>query len=337
MSTYQAAVLVAPRTLELQTRHRRALQPTEVRLGITRVGVCGTDLALWSGSYPVPLPMVPGHELVGRVLEIGTAVTESSVGDRVTAEINATCLTRRAPSPCIPCRRGLQSHCTARTVVGIIGHDGAFAQEVVVPVGTLHALPASLNDARAAFVEPLAAALQTFEMAGDPAGQHVLVLGPGRLGALIVAVARDLGATVGAVARSEASRQRALRFGAHAVFAPTEREAITTWSGGIGADLVVEVTGDATQIDTALDLVRPRGTIAVKSTPGTPPTIDLTRLVVDEVRLVGSRCGPFERAIRWLSETSWPVQSLVEATFPLDHTAEAFEAATRLTKVAVLP
>jgi alcohol dehydrogenase len=186
-------------------------------------------------------------------------------------------------------------------------------------------------------VEPAAAALQTFEMAGDPKGLTVVVLGPGRLGTLIVAAAADAGARVAAVARSEASRQRALRFGAEAVFGPEDDEALRAWTGALGADVVVEATGVASSIDRALDIVRPRGTIAVKSTPGTPPVVDLTRLVVDEVRINGSRCGDFSEALRWLASSTWPVEELVSATFPLEKTEEALQAAFALSKVVICP
>jgi threonine dehydrogenase-like Zn-dependent dehydrogenase len=331
----RAAVLEARGTFSLVDQDAPPPGDHHVAIRVHRTGICGTDLALWSGSYPVPLPLVPGHEFVGTVEAVGPGVEGLAVGTRVVSEINASCEAKRDPDPCDACRAGLERHCSRRTVVGILAHGGGFAERVVVPEGCVHPVPDRVDDVRAAFAEPVAAALQTFEMVGDPAGQRVLVLGPGRLGALIVAVARDLGATVGAVARSERSRQRARQFGAHAVFEAGDHDAIRAWAG-IGADIVVEVTGQASSIGEALELVRPRGTVAIKSTPGVPTEVDLTRVVVDEVRLVGSRCGPFDRALDWLAETTWPVAEMVEATFPLSEIDAAFEAASRLAKVVVL-
>lgn len=335
MPTSRAAVLTAPNTLTLQSRPLPEPGPGEVRLAIEQVGVCGTDLALYTGSYPAPLPLVPGHEAVGRVDAVGPGV-DATVGQRVVPEINATCLAMKLPEPCEACRRGMPRHCQRRTVLGIIAHDGAFATHAVMPAGCLHPVPEDLPLDLAAFVEPVAAALQTFAMAGDPRGQKVLVVGPGRLGTLILAVAADLGAEVAAVGRSPRSLERALRFGAQQAFT-AEDPALREWLGELGADIVVEVTGDPNGVDRALDWVRPRGTVAVKSTPGPRGTVDLTRLVVDEVRLVGSRCGDFAEALRWLSATRWPIAEIIEATYPLEQADDAFQAAFHRAKVMVRP
>lgn len=337
MATYRAAVLKAPRAIEIERRAVREPTAHEVVIAVKRVGVCGTDLALWGGQYEVPLPLVPGHELVGVVEAVGAAVMNVRPGDRVVTEINASCLARRDRELCPACLSSLERHCQRRTVVGIIDHGGGFAEKVWVPEGCVHRVPDALDDAVAAFAEPAAAALQTFEMCGDPSGLYVLVLGPGRLGALIAAVAADRGAHVAAMARSERSAARARAFGATEVFDMGDVEAARAWGRGVGADIVVEVTGVASSVGLALDLVRPRGIVAIKSTPGVPTGVDLTRMVVDEVSLVGSRCGPFPAALRWLQSTTWPVASMVERTYPLDDVADALDAALHLTKVVVEP
>jgi len=339
VQTFRAAVLVAPRTFEVQRRDLVDPRVGEVRLRVERTGVCGTDLALWGGGYVVPLPLVPGHEIVARVDEVGPGAGGWTVGERVVPEINATCIAW-GRDPCPACAAGLDRHCPTRTVVGIDRHDGGFAEVLYVPAGSLHRVPDAVSHARAAFTEPVAAAFQTFEMGGSPEGRRVVVLGPGRLGVLVVAVARSLGARVAAVARSQASLDRALRFGAELGFLARDPDlvrAVRAWSGGAGAHMVVECTGDAGAVDRAMDLVRPRGTLAVKSTPGVPGVVALTRLVVDEIRLQGSRCGDFDKALAWLSATSVPVEDLVEATFSLDRVGEALEAASRLAKVMVRP
>lgn len=335
--TYEAMVLTAPMRLERERRTWRAPGPGEVCLRVLRVGVCGTDLALWSGSYVAPLPLVLGHELVGEVVAVGAGVSRVQIGQRVVPDINATCLARGASEPCLACRSGLDRHCTERSVLGIISHDGGFAEFCYVPAGAAHVLPVGLSEARAVFAEPAAAAWQTFAMTGSPRGSSVIVLGPGRLGALVVAAARDAGARVAAVGRSAASLERASRFGAHAVFAHDDLVAAKAWAGGLGADLVVECTGSAERVGAALSLVRPRGTVAIKSTPGTAPTVDLTKVVVDELRLVGSRCGDIGAALTWLAACTWPIESMVERSFSLAESAEALRLAAGAGKLVVLP
>ena len=181
-----AATLVAPRTIELSERDALKPKPHEVVIAVEHAGVCGTDLALFSGDYSVPLPLVCGHEFVGTVSAIGKETDASWLGKRVTAEINNTCLAYRSPSPCPACTRNMPHHCLKRTVTGIISHHGAFAEEVVVPAGTLHELPATVDPVTATLTEPLAAALQTFAMTPVQGNETVVVLGPGRLGILIV-------------------------------------------------------------------------------------------------------------------------------------------------------
>ncbi len=345
-----AAVLTAPGVLEIQDRPALVPERGEAVLDVHLAGVCGTDLALYSGDYPVPLPLVLGHEFVGRVASVGDKSDSDLVGRRATAEINNSC-PPDCESPCVACQNGLPTHCLRRTVTGIIAHDGAFAQQIRVPVDNLRFLPEDLSDREAVLVEPLAAALQTFEMSPLEPSQTVVVLGAGRLGYLIAGVARARGARVLAVARSQATcdRVRSL-LGIETLPCDSTEEVIAgvlDWVARqrgqaspekMGADHVVEATGSGSSEILALAsrLVRPRGTIHLKSTPGAfAPGIPLTDLVVNEVRLQGSRCGRFAPAIEFLSRRPFPVAELVSEEYPLAQAALALERARHVSKVVL--
>jgi threonine dehydrogenase-like Zn-dependent dehydrogenase len=208
MREYRAAVLTKPRHLVIETRTLRRLKPNEVLIRVAYAGICGTDLALHSGGYRVPLPLVLGHEFSGIVEQVGSDDCSHLVGRRVTAEINNTCISCEFLRPCPACRRGLDHHCSRRTVTGIMKHDGAFAEYVIVPRRNLHMLPPSVTLEGAVFIEPLAAALQTFRLTPICKGDSVVVLGAGRLGLLIGMVARSTGARVLMITRS---RERCAR------------------------------------------------------------------------------------------------------------------------------
>jgi len=332
-----AATLTAPRTIEL--RKREALQPAshEVVVKVEYAGVCGTDLALFSGDYKVPLPLVCGHEFMGTVTSVGTAVNASWLGKRVTAEINNTCLAYNNPSPCPACTRNMPHHCLKRTVTGIISHDGAFAEEMLVPVGALHSLPSSIDPVTATLTEPLAAALQTFIMTPIQGNETVVVVGPGRLGILIVFVAALRGLNIITVSRNKAKRERALQLGAKEAWSPDQAESkIKKMTEGLGADIVVEATGHPDGIQQALKLVRPRGTLSVKTTCGQAGgNIDWTRLVVDEICVQGSRCGPFEAALKILAEHQEKLVPLITSVQPLAETQLALKSAFHEDKVVL--
>jgi threonine dehydrogenase-like Zn-dependent dehydrogenase len=332
-----AAFLTAPGTIELRQSDPLKPKSHEVVIAVEYAGVCGTDLALFSGNYPVPLPLVCGHEFTGTVASVGEGVNKSWLGKRVTAEINNTCIACNHPSPCAACLRNIPSHCQRRTVTGIISHNGAFAEEVIVPVGTLHPVPKSIDSLVATLTEPLAAALQTFVMTPFEKGETVVVLGPGRLGILIVFVAALKGLNVIAVSRSEAKRQRALQFGASEAWKPEEAEIrIQESTEGLGADIVVEATGTPEGIHQALKLVRPRGTVSLKTTCGQiGGGVDWTRLVVDEIRIQGSRCGPFEPALNILAEHQDRLRPLITSVLPLNETQTALETAAHEDKVVL--
>ncbi len=336
-------MLHGPRAIALERRPRPALAPWQARIRVGLVGVCGTDRALYSGALPTAYPLVPGHEFVGVVIEVGDPRDREWIGRRVCADINNTCRSRRVPVArrCRACRVELEHHCQRRDVTGIHEAAGAFAEELVAPTANLFAVPDAVSDSRAMFCEPLAAALQAFEQVPVGRGELVVVLGTGRLGALIAAVARRRGADVLAVGRSahKLARCRALDAGelrsVDELDPAALRALVDARSEGLGADVVVEATGTAEGLSSAQALVRPRGTIVLKTTCGLPSGFDLTRAVVDEVTLVGSRCGPFARALELLERDPLPVETLIEETYPLPETARAIERAGEVFKVAV--
>lgn len=349
----RVALLEAPGTLNLIERERPALLPGMARVRVRRAGLCGTDLAIASGAYAVPLPLVLGHEWCGEVIEVAHTRDEAWLGARVVGEINNHCQALSL-TPCPLCEASLSNHCAERTVTGIVSADGAFADELVIPVHVLHRVPDALSDDEAVFVEPYAAALQTFELSPLSPGDWVVVLGSGRLGTLIAAAALRLHARVLAVSRSGKRDALLQSLGAETLqwdfstreapadpLAPATSpllSAVLERTGGRGAPIVVEATGSPLGLAAALDGVQPRGTIALKSTPGQPVReLNLTRMVVNEVRLQGSRCGPFDRALEHLVQHPLPTQGLVGATYRLDAIEEAFEAAESLLKVLVAP
>lgn len=352
MPEIRCALLTATDTIEIVRRSPIPLEAWQVRVGVELVGVCGTDRALVQGTLPAPLPLVPGHEFVGTVVEVKHAAHRHWLGRRVCADINNTCRSRGDNSVCRACRLDMPHHCQRRNVTGIIEAPGAFAESVVVPAANLFAVPDSVDNRRAVFCEPLAAAIQAFVDAPVGPGDVVAVLGSGRLGSLIAAVAHRRGATVLTIGRNSARLRHCQRLGVGEVLHTTvtatsssatgepgiARARIDELTEGLGADVVVEATGDPHGLAAAQSLVRPRGTIVLKTTCGLPPEgFDVTRAVVDEVRLVGSRCGPFAEALQLLAHGDLAVEQLIEQTFGLADVSRAIAAAGRLMKVVVDP
>ncbi len=329
------AVLIAPRTIEIHNREHAKPESQEVVIAVEAAGICGTDLALFSGDYQVQLPLVPGHEFTGTVIKVGKEVDEKWLGQRVTAEINNTCVAYKNHLLCHTCKHGLPNHCQVRSVTGIIDHDGAFAEEVVVPAGVLHAIPDSLDFITASLTEPLAAALQTFVVTPVTGKETVVVLGAGRIGILVTFVAALKGLRVIAVSRSVSKRERALQYGATNAFSPaTASLEVKGLTNGVGADIVVDATGTPEGLNEALSLVRPQGIVSIKTTCGIlSQGLDVTRLVVDEICLQGSRCGPFGPAIEILDQHQKQLRGLITSIRALDEARSALMSATTEDKV----
>ncbi|MBX6312039.1 MAG: alcohol dehydrogenase catalytic domain-containing protein [Isosphaeraceae bacterium] len=281
-----------------------AAGPGEVRLKVRGVGICDTDLQLARGY--MGFRGVLGHEFVG----------ETADGRRVTAEINNAC--HRCPT----CRAGLPQHCPHRTVLGILGYNGAMADLVCVPERNLHAVPDEITDQEAVFIEPLAAAFRIVEQVQPGPGTALAVVGDGKLGLLCTWVARTTGARVGLVGKHPEKLALAGEGVATYTLAASDRLAHSF-------DVVVECTGSPSGLPTALGLVRPCGTIVLKTTIAGEHATNLAPVVIDEVRIVGSRCGPFPRAIEALRRREIDVNPLIDTIFGLDEADAAFQAAAR--------
>jgi threonine dehydrogenase-like Zn-dependent dehydrogenase len=276
--------------------------PEETVLRVRAVGICDTDLQLARGY--MGFRGVLGHEFVA----------ETADGRRVTAEINAAC---RA---CPTCRAGFPRHCPNRTVVGILNHDGAMAERVRVPLANLHDVPDAISDREAVFIEPLAAALHLREATTLGPGIRLAILGDGKLGLLCAWAARLSGAEVSLIGKHP---EKLALAGAGIATFPLDA------APGLGRtfDVVADCTGSDTGLPTALGLIKPCGTILLKTTIAGTYTINLAPIVIDEVRVIGSRCGPFPPAIAALARRMIDVRPLIGGEFALADAETAFQAA----------
>ncbi len=287
--------------------------PDEALLRVLRAGICATDLELQRG-YKGGFEGVPGHEFVGRVE--ACARQPELIGRRVVGEINLSC------GGCARCRQGMPTHCERRRVLGILRKDGAFADYLTLPVENLHIVPDALSDVEAAFVEPLAACFEIVEQAQLRPTDATLVLGDGKLGLLAAQVLRLTCAQVTLRGRHREKLAIAQSLGIETVYADDAPYPAAY-------DLVVECTGSAAGLELARQLTRPRGTIILKSTVAQPATLDLAPFVVDEITVIGSRCGPFAPALRALERGLVSVAPLLGATYPLSRGVEAFARAAQ--------
>jgi threonine dehydrogenase-like Zn-dependent dehydrogenase len=290
----------------------------EALVGVRLAGVCNTDLELVRGYYPYA--GVPGHEFVGVVEEAAGA--SEWVGRRVVGEINAAC------GECPTCRAGRPTHCERRTVLGIVARDGAFATHLRLPVRNLHAVPPEMADEAAVFTEPIAAALELQHQVLVSADLRVVVVGAGKLGNLVAQTLATTGCRLLVVGRSP----RPLALLAARGIATATAEGIEPRR----ADIAVECTGNPEGLELARRAVRPRGTIVLKSTYHGKAAIDMAPFVVDEITLVGSRCGPFAPALASLARGDVDPRPLVEARYPLADAVAAFAHAARPGALKVL-
>jgi alcohol dehydrogenase len=283
----------------------------EALIRVLLAGICNTDLEITRGY--MEYHGVLGHEFVGRVEEAPDA---SWIGQRVVGEINCACGT------CPTCLRGDVPHCPDRTTLGIDRCDGALAEYCLLPLRNLYRVPDGVTDRQAVFVEPLAAALEITDRAHVRPTERVVVIGDGKLGLLVAQVLRLTGCDLLAVGHH--ARNLAILAG-QGIDVSLEDEVLER---AAQADLVVDCTGHPSGFALARRLVRPRGRLVLKSTFHGANQVDLTALVVDEVTVIGSRCGPFAPALRLLSQGAIDVDSLVEAEFPLEEGLAAFERAS---------
>ena len=305
------ALLLDPHPRLVHDHHEPARAAGEVTLQVHTAGVCDTDLQLLAGY--MQFTGVPGHELVAHVV---AADDPAWLGRRVVSDINAGC------GHCPSCRHDHGHHCASRTVLGIAGRDGAFAERVVMPAHCLVPVPDDLHDDCAVFAEPLAAALHVLDEIREPRTDEVVVIGDGKLGLLTAMALVGEIEKVTIVGRHPDKLALARKFGARPcleVDAPTTRV----------ADLVVEASGSVSGLAAALRMVRPKGTVVLKTTTADAYSIDLAPVVIHEIRVVGSRCGDLARAMRVLQERKLDTSVLIEARYPLSRADEALRHAAR--------
>ena len=267
-------------------------KPDAPMVRVLLAGICNTDIELTRGYYP--FRGVPGHEFVGELN-----------GKRVVGEINAVC------HVCNACMNGRETHCENRTVLGIKGRNGAFAEYLTLPVENLHVIPDAIETEEAVFIEPLAAALEIQEQIAISPDDRVLVIGHGKLGRLISRTLALTGCNLTIASRDSVVPEKHF-------------------------DVVVECSGNPAGFEIARRAVRARGTIVMKSTYAGDLTLNASSLVVDEITLIGSRCGPFEKAIDLLAARRVQVRDLIDAVYPLSDAISAFDHAQRKGALKVL-
>lgn len=276
----------------------------EALIRVRLSGICGTDLELVRGYYP--FTGIIGHEFVGDVVE---SPDPSWLGARVVGEINAAC------HFCEQCAAGRPTHCEMRTVLGIQGRDGAHAEFLTLPVENLHRVPDSVTDEAAVFTEPIAAAAEILTQVTIEPRDRVLLVGAGRLGQLTAQVLASTGAHLRVVARHDNQKALLHARGIETIDAADVEP--RRW------DVAVEATGSPSGFDIAAAALRPRGTLVLKSTYRGEVTLELAPFVVDEITIVGSRCGPFEAALGYLEMGAVDPLPLIAARYPLADAVEA--------------
>ncbi|MBS0018515.1 MAG: alcohol dehydrogenase catalytic domain-containing protein [Arthrospira sp. SH-MAG29] len=311
------AVWLENQQLELRTDIPTPTPPPgEALVRVLRAGICNTDLELLRGYYPYQ--GIPGHEFVGMV-EQGPP---NLLGRRVVGEINAAC------GKCRFCLTQQPTHCENRTVLGIVNRNGAFADYLTLPVQNLHLVPHSVSTDAATFTEPIAAALEIQQQLSIHPQWRVLVVGDGKLGQLIAQTLALTGCDLLAVGRHrhklELLENRGIKTGL--------ADAVVDRS----FDLAVECTGNPEGFKIARRSLRSRGILVLKSTYAGDLTIDISSLVVDEIALLGSRCGPFVPALELLAEFRVDVEPLIEAKYSLDEAIAAFNHAQKRGTLKVL-
>ena len=308
--------VVRGKKLKQESKPLPKLRPGWALIRVRMAGICNTDVEILRGYHA--FRGTPGHEFIGEIVEVaGVAARDRKrwIGKRVAGEINVACSGYGYKPACDFCKRGLKTHCARRTVLGIVAHDGAFAEYLALPLENLHIVPANVNDAKAVFIEPLAAACQILDQLDIRKFPAAAVLGDGKLAQLIAMVLH-------------ASGLRVALHGKHAnKLALAGRGGITTKKvRGDASDLkrlkesyrlVVEATGSPTGLALAQRMTEPRGTLLLKSTFHGAAPVETWPIVVKEITVVGSRCGPFAKAIALLRSGKVDPMPLITRTFPL--------------------
>ncbi|MBA4390492.1 MAG: alcohol dehydrogenase [Syntrophus sp. (in: bacteria)] len=285
----------------------------EALIRVTMAGICNTDREIMNGY--LGFHGVMGHEFVG-IVEGAPEERRDLIGKRVVGEINCGCGT------CEYCRKGLEKHCPSRTTLGIQGRDGAFAEFLTLPVSNLHLVPDNISDEEAVFTEPLAAALEISEQIHIKPTDSILVLGDGKLGLLCSLALGLTGARVTLAGKHETKLKIARNQHIDTLDVSTGKQ-----NEEKAYDIVVEATGRADGFEKAMKLTKPGGTIVLKSTVASSSEMNLAPLVIHEITLVGSRCGPFDAAIRALEKRRIDVRPIISGIYKFKDAREAFDRA----------
>jgi alcohol dehydrogenase len=313
------AAVTRRKQLALVQKPQPRLRPGWALVRVRLAGVCNTDIEILRGYHGFQGTL--GHEFVGDVVRVASARDKKWLGRRVVGEINVACasLGFRQKKLCSYCRRGTPTHCARRRVLGILGHDGAFAEFLALPVVNLHHVPVGIPDEAAVFAEPLAAACEIVEQVDVRAHHAACVLGDGKLAQLIARVLHTAGLRVVMIGKHANKLRLARLAGIEAVRSGSRvsrRENAFT--------LVVEATGSPSGLTMAQQLTAPRGTLVLKSTfHGTAP-VETWPIVVKEITVIGSRCGPFRPALELLRSGRVDPRPLISRVFALKDAAEAF-------------
>ncbi len=316
------AVVFDGQNLMIKNVEDPKINDSQVLIRVKSVGICGTDLAILNKSLATPTPLILGHEFSGDVIEVGSEVDKKWLNKRVTSEINTN-----IDFDCYYCKQSNYTQCLSRKALGI-DIDGALAEFIAVESYLLHEIPDSISYDDATFIEPLAAAYQIFEvMPLDKNDKVMAIFGLGKLGLLITQVALLKGLQLITVDDSQKKIDLAKHFGAHyqlnrseGVHIPSEIKNLTN---GLGADIVLDATGNPDALKDIIDSCRTRGKVHIKSTHGVNAKINLTDMVVRELTLYTSRCGPFDKAIEGLESGKIKVDKLISKKFELEDIEEA--------------
>jgi threonine dehydrogenase-like Zn-dependent dehydrogenase len=327
--------VVHQRKLQQINKSLPKLRPGWARIRMRLAGICNTDVEILRGYHQ--FRGVPGHEFVGEVVEVAgvaAAVSQRWMGKRVAGEINVSCSAYGFKPVCDFCRRGLKTHCARRTVLGIVAHDGAFAEYLALPLENLHLIPPNVSDEKAVFIEPLAAACEILDQIAIREFPTAAVLGDGKLAQLIARVLKGAGPRVVLYGKHEEKRKLASRAG---ILAKRVRgDARDVERVRESYRLVVEATGSPSGLILAQQMTEPRGTLVLKSTSHGAALVETWPIVVKEITVVGSRCGPFAKAIALLRSGKLDPTPLITRTFTLKDAPEAMRYAQRPEVMKVL-
>jgi alcohol dehydrogenase len=311
------------------------LHPRWALIRVQLAGICNTDVEILRGYHQ--FRGVPGHEFVGVVADVdgvSAAVRKRWLGKRVAGEINVSCSAYNYKPVCTFCRRGLKTHCARRTVLGIVAHDGAFAEYLALPLENLHVIPANVTDEKAVFIEPLAAACQIMDQIPIRNYSSAAVLGDGKLAQLIARVLHAAGVDVTLYGKHEAKLNLARTGG-------VQTKKVRGDAGDLkrvkeNYRLVVEATGSPTGLSLAQQMTEPRGTLILKSTFHGAAPVETWPIVVKEITVVGSRCGPFAKAVTLLRSGKVDPTPLITRTFAMREAPQAIRYAQQPNVMKVL-